>query len=210
MPGKRRRRSTNGTPRKRSRNNSSFASAPVYLGPVRTSLSRGQRQVITVVCQQIIPFTPTGGNLIYAFGNNPSATNAWASLAAVYDEFRCLMFEIRYVPQNRYNWALTTTSFWPLVGVVIDRDNATFLNAYTGTSLSVDGFDSAQLKMLSDPWTFSARAADYDAGQITWANTANPVANYWIKTYGTGCVPATQPPGSLHIMYRVQFRGRGQ
>ena len=172
----------------------------VYNGPVKAPRAAAERATIStyVSWAPTTLVTSAGGVINTVYSDDISTANDYASLAAVWDEYRVLAMEIRYCPITRYTGTLN-----PLFPgfVLIDRDDAT---AIASASLAAN-YESADLVMLTDPWKKVVKMGGVEDAQFT--TTATPVARSWIKLrFDNSTVSASV--GVVHQFALVQFRGR--
>jgi hypothetical protein len=167
-----------------------------------------QRDLYTTVLA-IDALVSTDGAGAYAgvFTSNPNSTGlgacpGWASLAAVFDEYRTLAFEVEFL--SVYDQLISGAS--NVLTTVIDYDTATALGSYATADnyasqrmFSVQEYDGKMKKVI-------ARMTGVENSLFT--NTAAPTALYWIKFYIANMAINSQIL-HLFVRYRVQFRGRG-
>lgn len=193
---------------------------PSYRGPIRTKSDVSQTHKRVVVGQVITPltFTGAGGINTVIYANPANVVNGssfpvadWARLVNIYDEYRVLGMSVRYYPINRYNAPLVSSvgpAPLPPIAVVVDRDTSTNLSNYdfnTGAP-AASQYDSCELFCLTDKWVKEVRMTDFN--DATFINTANPVPPFFIKTFAMGGT-ASYNCGYLHVLLRIEFRGRG-
>lgn len=179
---------------------------PFYRGPIRTPAERGNIRTRQISLQLIgTVVTSAGGLNADVYGSNPAGGTGWASLAAVYDEFRVLGMELRYVPTARYNRPVGVAEV-PMA-VVIDHDNATALASYHGVVPAADAYESVTLQGIEDPWTRVARLSDFN--EATYQNTNAPASTFYIKTFYQSGTAAAAELGRFLLVWKIEFRGRG-
>jgi len=153
-----------------------------------------------------------GGVINAVYDQTMTTANAWTHLAASYDEFRVLAFQVEFFPNNRYT--KVTTLCTPLVGVV-DRDSNGALLSFAA------GFQYASARMLSleDPWTDAKEYKGSSVPALKWKmdsvedavflTTAAPTPTIKgaIKLYGQNLTASTTY-GIVLQRFIVQFRGR--
>jgi len=181
-----------------------------YFGPVRTPDVLRQQDCYTTVLQidgvlssdGAGQFNPVFSSSPNAPGGGLSACPGWSSLAAVFDEFRTLAFEIEFL--SVYDQLISGAS--NVLTTVLDYDVATALGAY-GTAdnygsqknFSIQEYDGKVKKrkiLMSGP---------ENSG---FTNTGAPASLFWIKCYAASLALSSQVV-HMFVRYRVQFRGRG-
>jgi len=184
-----------------------------YGGPIWTTRI-GENADMTV--QPLIGFfnlaSNAGGIINPVYDQTMTTANAWTHLAASYDEFRVLGFQVEYFPNNRYT--KVTTLCTPLVGVV-DRDSNGALPSFAA------GFQYASARMFSleDPWTDAKEYKGSSVPSMKWKmdsvedavflTTAapTPTIKASIKFYGQNLTASTTY-GIIIQRFIVEFRGR--
>jgi len=181
-----------------------------YFGPVRTpDVLRQQDCYTTILAIDGVLATDGAGQFNPVFSSSPAAPGGglaacpgWSSLAAVFDEFRTLAFEIEFL--SVYDQLISGAS--NMMTTVLDYDTNTALTSY-GTAdnygsqknFSIQEYDGKVKKrkiLMSGP---------ENSG---FQNTATAAALFWIKCYAASLAVSSQV---LHMIvrYRIQFRGRG-
>lgn len=148
--------------------------------------------------------TSGSGTLTTVFNASTQVTTAadWASLAALYTEYRILSQQVEAVPYNKYNMP-TTNVLSPLFSITT-RDTATALASISAASQ----FDSVELHEPSTKWTRTLKMIDN--GEATWitvGSTAASTDTLYIKLYSTGNSNSINLYSYI-ARYIVQFRGR--
>lgn len=176
-------------------------SNPSYSGPIRTLSEIDAKQVVEAVLGETGSFVSSvSGTLNDVFPNNPNLCNDWSNWAANFKEYRVLGMEVHTIPANR--GFLGTNGTTQLQGAMItvkDRISSTALTSYAVAM----NFPSSKLFHTTDKTSTSMKAAGTE--EMTWITTSTPVANYWIKLFGTG-LTISSVYGNYFIYYRVQFR----
>jgi len=141
------------------------------------------------------------GAITSVFGSAPTGVNTWASWIAAYDEFRVLAFDVKYMPNDRYNRGV---SIYTSAGyVVADNTDNTPLSAVT----KGPDYESCKLVSLDSPFSMTARMNEQ--GSDSTYQKSNGVNSYfWIKYFFSGLTASTNY-GRCLSTYRVQFRGPG-
>jgi len=174
-----------------------------YNGPIDSfPAMRGERTLSTkFVSWAPIALISTGGGLYNTvFPIDLGTANDYASLAAVYDEYRVLGAHMKYLPVNRYN-RTAAEAIGPGF-VVLDHDDGTALASLALAS----NYESAKFVNLSDPWK-SAPIRMHSIENAVFTTTATPVTRQWIKPYFEA-LGATKTYGNIFVTAIVQFRGR--
>jgi len=176
------------------------ATALAYTGPVRTLASNQQVDLHTVVCSYTnAAFGSSAAGVIQpSYGDDPSLVGDWASLVAVYEEYRTLAFEVAYYPNNRY---APGTTFRTPIAVVPDRASAAILGSYAVAAEHA----SCKIFTLDDPWRVKMNMQDVTESQFIATSTPTPTK--WIKLFSNGLSLSTTY-GMVIITYRIQFRGK--
>jgi len=177
---------------------------PSYAGPIRTRSDLDSRELTERVILLNFAITTSGAGLYNTvISNNPGASPSWASLAAIYDEYRVLGMEAHFTPNNRYNFP-TTVGLDPFA-TVLDRSDATALASYTGTTPAADEYVSHMMFTSSDPWTRVIKMSDY--AEADFIPTSAPAATFWIKPYFLAATAASTNLGFMTVLWRIQFKG---
>lgn len=190
----------------------SLSSAKIfYEGPIE--VPRQQLQEHIIVTTQFFTgglASSAGGIISSVFTNDPSNTLEWASISAIYDEFRVLGFDLEFFPSNRYS--KTTTVCTPGVGVVDHGTIAVLASLAAGFQ-----HESCRVLSLEDPWTSRGDFAGDCAKPLQWrmasseeavfTYTSTTLSNSAIKLYFTGLTASTTY-GQFLLRFLVQFRGR--
>lgn len=181
-----------------------------YFGPVRTpDVLRQQDCYTTVLTIDGVMATDSGGQFNPVFSSSPNAPGGglaacpgWSSLAAVFDEFRTLAFEIEFL--SVYDQLISGAS--NVLTTVLDYDANTALTSYA----TADNYGSQKNFSIQeyDGKTKKRKILMSGAENSTFQNTATAAAYFWIKCYSANLVVSTQVV-HMFVRYRVQFRGRG-
>lgn len=162
---------------------------------------RGQTETDTTVCFYDAIFTTSGAGVNNTvLGNSPSSVANWASLAAVWDEYRVLALRLKYVPY-KFAGGSTVVVQAPIV-VVGDFDTAT---ALTGYSLA-NQYSSCKEYPGDRPFEYTILMSGSENAQFI--STGSPANSFYIKPYTSGNTVSLDI-GRVHLMYVIQFRGRG-
>lgn len=174
--------------------------ASVYRGPVITQREKLEESIHTEVLVEYASLTTTGAGLYNGVvTDNPASCAAWSNLAAVYDTYRILCFEVEYVPNYS---SLPSTILGGIMGFLVDHDSVGAITTYNTAALYESFKTNPVDRRLKIRYDMSG------SGEDVFINTASPVATGSIKTIFVGGSVATTY-GAFFIRYRVQFKGRG-
>jgi len=150
-----------------------------------------------VVAYQIGISSTAGGVINTVASNDPSISGDWANVQATAAEYRILMTEWSYYPNNKYNRTATTV----IPGLrVIDRSGSGALVGYANAA----NHDSVKFFPLDEPWKMTARMDGVDeSGFIQISGASAPYA--WLKLYASGESISTQY-GQLLVRIRIQLK----
>jgi len=159
----------------------------------------GELDTYTMVFRQDGTLTSDGsGTLNTVWSNNPSPSANWTGAAAVYDEYRTLMYRVEFEPIMFNGQVIAQAP----IAICVDMDTSTALTAY---SLAAQ-YSSDKVQAGGKRWHIEAYMSGVPTGQFI--STGSPVANCWIKSYSTGnSVSVTL--GRYLVSYLIQFRGKG-
>lgn len=183
--------------------------AAEYFGPVRTpDVLRGQDCYTCILTSDGALTTDAGGLIQYVFSSSPAAPGAvgaapgWSSMAAVFDEFRTLAFEVEFL--SIYDQLISGAS--NMLTTVLDYDSATALPSYAVS----DNYGSQKNFSIQEYDGKLKKRKILMSGieNSVFSNTSAPPALFWIKFFAASLVSSVQV---LHVVvrWRVQFRGRG-
>jgi len=183
-------------------------SAVSYGGPIRFPNESNQQDLYTtLLASDGLLSSDAGGLMEQVYSSRPDvpggglgACAGWSSIAAVFDEYRTLGFEVEYVPFDRYNRGVSVFTV-PLIGV-IDYDNSGALTSYS----TADNYSSARFLSLDLPWKVIIRMSGIE--NSSFINTGSTSPLFWIKLFGNNMTVSTNY-GKVFVRFRVQFRGRG-
>lgn len=178
------------------------AKATSYSGPVRFPFEYRQQDLHTTVCtlDQVLA-SDGAGQIATVFGSYASSASGWSNLIAVFDEYRTLAMELKYIPLDRYNRGVSVST-GPIY-TVVDYDTATALSSFADASK----YASFRPQSLDVPWVQRAYMNGVENAQFL--NTATPSSTIYIKVYSSGNTFTTNY-GRVVISYRIQFRGKGE
>lgn len=178
-----------------------------YNGPIRSTQGIRGQDLHTVILQSDGTMSSDATGLIQnVYANKPDAPGTglgacaqWTQLSQTFDEYRVLIFEVEYIPFNRYNRGAVITV--PIVGV-LDYDTATVLGSY-GVA---DSYTSARTKSLDVPWKINIRMNGIE--NSTMVNSLATTSTFFIKFFASGCTNSTNY-GKIFYRARIQFKNKG-
>lgn len=170
----------------------------VYSGPIRSMKEMNQVETATFYAGQVFAISSNvGGAINQVYGSAPSSTGDWSSLQATWHEYRTLGFELRFSPTNKYNYSITKRP----MAYVVDHTDVGSLSSY----VIAGNHESCQIKAIDDQHNVKAKMnGTEEAGFLP---TASPTSVFYIKIYADG-LSFSQEYGIIHLVYKVQFRGR--
>lgn len=182
------------------------AQSQIYRGPIR--LPRSVAQADTTVIQMTYAqgqSANVSGVLAFSLSNIPNAFTSWASISAMWDEYRVIAMEVIWQPNYMpcVGVASGSTPFMQPNTVVVawDRDSA----GAPASLASVWDYASAQCHNICSKFTLKIKmTGSEDAG---FTNVSSPVATWYYKFYSTG-LTASVAYGNIFSRILVQFRGR--
>jgi hypothetical protein len=207
-----RRAGTSGQRRQDRRSGGPSDLSMVYNGPIASARFLYNKNLVTASLFAEGSLSSSAGGVLNNVFNSGSATwNNFSSYANLYDEFRCLGFQLEFFPSNRYTKATTTCV--PVIGVV-DRADSNALTSYTGALT----YASARMLSLEDPW--SSRS-EYKGSSVPclrirmrgieeaqWLPVASTFNAMSIKLWASG-LTASISYGLFLLRGLIQFRGQG-
>lgn len=197
MPNTRRRRPRKGSKRERSLANIS-TTALSYNGPTVPMPFRNGMDVRSEVVRLDTDVVASGSGVVTTvLGSNPSGYSNWSALSVLYDEYRVLSMESKFLPYQRYHDATLNTS--PMY-VVTDRGDATALTSYQNAL----EYSSVRTFLSSDPWTI--RVNMNGSEDAAWTPVSTGVSALYIKMYAN-ILTNSIAIGRLATTLLVQFRG---
>lgn len=170
-----------------------------YKGPIRLkSTQNATSETYVINLSYTVDLSSSAAGVINAvYGSDPSGSAEYASVAALWHEYRVMGMSVSYLPINRYNYSNTATN----VVALFD----------TATSSALTGYDeawahsSAVPHMLTDPFSLKFRSSGDP--MMSWTPTTSPGSSFWFKAYGNGC-SLTSTYGKLYFQLLVQFKNR--
>jgi hypothetical protein len=140
--------------------------------------------------------------MIAYIGNNPGSCSEWASLSAVYQEYRVLGLTVQYTP----NFASYSTSSTPLLGGQLVL--STFRNvvlSLPGSYADAIALQPYSLRSITQANSLTVRM-NADAGSATgWFNSSGPAVTNAVVYFATG-LDISKTYGLFTIRYLVQFK----
>jgi hypothetical protein len=178
------------------------SNALTYSGPIN---SMSNKEALDVHCFLVnitnVIASSAGGviNTVITPSSQVTSSGNWASLAALFSEYRVLGYKWEAYPINPYQVGATQ---FPIFSV-IDRSSATAL----GSLSSAADYSSAKQHILNAKWSRTARMSD--AGEAGWINiggTPSSTNEMYLKLYASGLAASTNYFQYIGY-YLVQFRG---
>lgn len=179
--------------------------ATVYRGPLEIPQAKKVNDVWSTQINIIGSIGSNGSgviNTVFDPVNQIQTSSDWASLAAVWNEYRVLSAKLQMTPWNKYNLP-TTTTVTPINSVLDRNDNATL-----GSLSAAANYNSCEQHDPSTQFTRSIRMDSVDEAE--WINTGTSpgaAARFYIKLYSSGNTPSIVFYDYI-AKYVVQFRGR--
>lgn len=189
------------------------AIAASYMGPIRKPMDMEGFDLHTLFFQSDGAIGTTGaGTMASVFASSPNAPGGglgicpgWNNATTIFQEARCLGFEVEIVPVATYNSGTTNPV---LLWSVLDYANATAL----ASSSNADAYSSVRNQVFN-VYNVAGhkriiRMNNFDTSQFTDVATAGTLAPVmWIKLWATGSVSTTY--FQVFVRYAIQFRARG-
>lgn len=176
------------------------AAVTVYGGPYRIPLSSQQARTETIQMTFVTAVTTNGAGVNgTVVANNPSVATDWSGASVLYDEFRVLSTDHKYVPVANMTYNATVS---PAVMVqLFDRDSAGAIGSYSAAF----NYESAKPTNSNESHQAGIKMSGIeDSG---FQNIASPTATWWYKLYFQGGTVSTTY-GYVFTVLLVQFRGR--
>jgi len=198
-------------PRKNKRNNVSSVASPRelpatalrYLGPIVPPSTISQRTTYTTSLHGNQQMTSSAAGVLSGVLSlrNPSTSSGWGNLVAVFDEFRVLSAEFKWVPFNTYNSTIAQAT--PPFLTFFDLDTA----VVPTTTTIAQSYGSCMMNNLSI--TFKRTYRMDSPEEASFVNTSVPTN---AKVGSLGFITAqncanNQTYGFWFFTYNVQFRG---
>ncbi len=170
---------------------------PVYRG--RIHLPQGFNQDIPIKMNQALQVAATtsgAGVIDLVFGNSPASLSDWTALSGMYNEYRCLGLELRYVPIKQVaSWA------YGIAHTVVDHDVSSALG---GINAALQ-HESCKMYTMYSEWNRDAKASGVE--EFDWIPVTAPVSNFYIKVYSSDNA-TIQTIGRFYLTYLLEFRGK--
>lgn len=181
------------------------STALTYRGPVVMPKAKQQDEVWTTQINVANAIASTAGGVIdtvFTPASQVQSSSDWASLAAVWNEWRILSARVELNPWNKYNLP-TTTVVTPLY-TVVDRSVSTAI-ASLATAVN---FNSC---VAHEPSTKVVRIAKMESPEeaewVTTSSSPGSSSQFNIKLFSSGNTASTTYYDYFNS-YMVQFRGR--
>jgi len=142
--------------------------------------------------------TDSSGNISPTYGNNPSSTSNWASIAATFDEYRVLAMQVSYKPFEFNGGNVVQAP----VTTVFDYDTSAALTGYTLAA------QYSSCKEVAGRAGFSRTIYMSGVENGAFNSTGSPVNTFWVKVWSSGNTINT-PMYRSFLRFIVQFRGKG-
>jgi hypothetical protein len=172
----------------------------MYKGPVRSADSSNEVSIFRTRIISSSAATSSGAGVINTtFTTNPNGTNGWSSWVALFDEYRVLALELKYIPL----WSVLPTGVnGGTFIMVVDHDSVialtSFNNACNYESFKIGPIDRGIKKTYRMNGTLESN----------WINTSSPTGLQGVKTYCNGLSNSTQY-GNFIGTFLIEFRGKG-
>jgi len=148
-----------------------------------------------------------GGQITFAYSNDPSGLQDWSSVAALYDEYKVKGLKIQFYPYLP-NDPSGTTGYLPLY-TVIDQNSAT--TPLTSVNDAIQ-YENMKAFNMYRPWKIFRRFEKITGSTSAQVNngympTASPVATACMAFYGVGYDISTSY-GSVIVTAYLTLRNR--
>jgi len=173
-----------------------------YNGPIISKSMKEEEELYVVPLRFTGVVSSSAGAVIdsfYSSDPNSYALGEWASLNALYGEYRVLGMVVKFFPNNRYS--KTTVNCTPLM-VYTDRELPT---AATGSYQTAMSHESCRILSLEDPWSHEVKMSNAEESQFI--STTGTQALYSVKFYADSLSVSTTY-GRMFVDLRIQFRAR--
>lgn len=148
--------------------------------------------------------TTVGGDFATVFTNNPSGCSDWASVQALFDDYRVCALKIQWVPQLP-NDTSAQTGYKPFY-IVGDANDVT---ALTGITDAIQ-YENCKVKNLYRPWTYYFKFPKATAGSTLmngYRDTSVISGTQSVKTYSTG-LDTSQDYGQFILSFYITVKNR--
>lgn len=185
-------------------------SSLAYSGPCIGAIRSKDDVLVCMEFREIASITTGGGVTTYsaAFANDPTGVPEWSSIAALFDGFRVLAMEIRYIPASYTGTALTGATLL----CVLDYEDTTVLASQTA-ALQYDSVAFRNIGTTTDPlkvgWTFGPwRAKGSNLMMFNPVSATVPTQNRGSIKFRADSLTASTGYGAVVCYRLVQLRGR--
>lgn len=171
-----------------------------FRGPVRNPKSRNEVSIIRTNIVSSSAATSSGAGVIATtFTTNPNGTNGWSSWVALFDEYRVLALELKFVPL----WhTLPTGVAGGTLLMVVDHDSVAALSSFNNAC----NYESLKTGSIDRPMTHTYRLDG--TLESNFINTSSPTGLQGVKVYANGLSNSTQY-GNFIGTFLIEFRGKG-
>lgn len=184
--------------------------ATSYSGPCIARKFSADEMTYTIMLRYIFPVSTGVGVTTFAtvFANDPTGAVEWSSLSSLFDTYRVLAMELKYIPASYTGTLLTGGTLL----CVMDYNDTTAL-ASQAAALQYDSVAFRNIGTTTSPvevgWTYGPWRAK-GAGLMGWNNVTGgpPVGQVGsIKVYSSSLTASTGY-GAIVLFWLVQLRGR--
>lgn len=157
----------------------------------------------------VIDLTSTAGGVIdQVVSNNPSGFGDWASVVALFDEYRFCAVKLKYIPTEP-NDTFVTQAFYPFYIVPDNNDVNTI-----GSVANALNVESCRVKNMFRPWKYYykwQKASSTGSSEVVikggYRDVSATAGYQSVKMYGTG-FGITKTLGQLIITGYIVARNR--
>jgi hypothetical protein len=187
-------------PQRRMRNTKRAAELVQFRGPVRNPKSRNEVSIIrTNIVSSSTASSNGSGVIATTYTTNPNGTNGWSSWVALFDEYRVLALELKYVPL----WhTLPSGTAGGTLLMVVDHDSVAALSSFNNAC----NYESLKTGSIDRPMTHTYRLDG--TLESNFINTSSPTGLQGVKVYANGLTNSTQY-GNFIGTFLIEFRGKG-
>jgi hypothetical protein len=171
-------------PQRRMRNTKRAAELVQFRGPVRNPKSRNEVSIIrTNIVSSSTASSNGSGVIATTYTTNPNGTNGWSSWVALFDEYRVLALELKYVPL----WhTLPSGTAGGTLLMVVDHDSVAALSSFNNAC----NYESLKTGSIDRPMTHTYRLDG--TLESNFINTSSPTGLQGVKVYANGLTNSTQ------------------